>query len=342
MQIPESINTLSAMIDAAHEAREDRPRSHMGCSMLGEICERKLWLSFRWATPEPFSGRMLRLFRRGHNEEATAVADLRAAGCHVTDTGESQSRVSFGCHVSGSIDGIIKSGVPESPAKPHVLEVKTHSLKSFNELQTKGVQIAKPLHWAQMQTYMLGAKVDRALYYAVCKDDDRIYTERVRLDKESAEALVARGQRIALTERMPEPIAGASPAWYQCKFCPSYDFCHKTKTTTQANCRTCSHSTPKDNGTWHCARWGDSIPREAQHVGCDSHVLHPDLVPWTLAGGSGDWSAIYEIYDGQTGKEVINGEDGYYSSELLANLPLALSGDENVAALREKFGARIC
>ena len=340
--IPAQINLLTAAIDAAHEARAERPRPHMGCSMLGESCERKLWLSFRWATPEKFPGRILRLFRRGQMEEATAVSDLRAAGCHVTDTGESQSRVDFGCHVSGSIDGIIKSGVPESPAKAHVLEIKTHSLKSFNELESKGVQASKPLHWAQMQVYMLGAKVDRALYYAVCKDDDRIYTERVRLEKESAEALVEKGQRIALTERIPEPIAGASPAWYICKFCPSYDFCHKTKTATKANCRTCSHSTPKEDGSWHCARWGDSIPTEAQHAGCDSHVMHPDLVPWTLAGGSGDWSAIYEIYDGQTGREVINGEDGYHSSELLANLPLALSGDENVAALREQFGARIC
>jgi hypothetical protein len=67
-------------------------------------------------------------------------------------------------------------------------------------------------------------------------------------------------------------------------------------------------------------------------------VLHPDLVPWKLVGGSGDWSAVYEI----EGQQVINGEDGYHSKELLANLPLVLSGDENVAAMREKFGARIC
>lgn len=335
--IPDPTNHLVAAIDKAHENRAERPRPHMGCSMLGEPCERKLWLSFRWATPEKFSGRILRLFRRGQLEESTVVSDLRSAGCHVTDTGESQSRVDFGCHVSGSIDGIIKSGVPEAPKKPHVLEIKTHSLKSFNELEAKGVQLAKPLHWAQMQVYMLGAGVDRALYYAVCKDDDRIYTERVRLCEESAEAFVTRGQRIALTERMPEPIAGASPSWYVCKFCPYYNFCHQSKTTTQANCRTCAHATPKSDGTWHCARWNDTIPTEAQHNGCDSHVLHPDLVPWTMTSASGDWSAVYEI----DGKQVINGEDGYTSKELLANLPLAMSNDKNVAALREKFGARI-
>jgi hypothetical protein len=335
--IPEAMNTLSASIDAAHEARAERPRPHMGCSQLGEQCERKMWLSFRWAVIEPFPGRILRLFRRGQMEEATAVSDLRSAGCHVTHTGQEQSQVDFGCHVSGSMDGIIESGVPEAPKKPHILEIKTHSLKSFNELEKSGVQLAKPVHWAQMQVYMLGAKVDRALYYAVCKDDDRIYTERVKLCEESAKAYVDRGQRIALTERMPEPITGASPAWYICKFCPAHGFCHKTQKTEQVNCRTCAHATPKDDGTWHCARWGDTIPTEAQYAGCDSHVLHPDLVPWKLSGGFGDWSAAYEV----EGQEVINGEDGYSSAELLANLPLALSNDKNVIALREQFGARI-
>ncbi len=49
--------------------------------------------------------------------------------------------------------------------------------------------------------------------------------------------------------------------------------------------------------------------------------MHPDLVPWKLSGGFGDWSAAYQIED----EEVINGEDGYSSAELLANLSLVLS-----------------
>lgn len=335
--IPAQINSLAAAIDLAHESRAERPRPHMGCSQLGHQCERWLWLSFRWAVIEPFPGRILRLFRRGQMEEETVVSDLRAAGCHVTHTGKEQSKVDFGCHVSGSIDGIIESGVPEAPRKHHVLEVKTHSLKSFNELEKNGVQLAKPIHWAQMQVYMLGAKVDRALYYAVCKDDDRIYTERVRLCEESAKAYVDRGQRIALSERIPEPIIGASPSWYICKLCPAYNFCHKTQKTEQANCRTCAHSTPKNDGTWHCARWGDTIPTDAQYSGCGSHVFHPDLVPWKLAGASGNWSAVYEI----DGKQIINGEDGYHSSEIVANLPLVLTDDQNIIAMRDKFDARI-
>ena len=310
----------------------------MGCSMLGDPCERKLWLNFRWATVEKFPGRILRLFRRGQNEEESIVSDLRAAGCHITHTGDKQSRVDFGSHVSGSIDGIIESGVPEAIGKRHILEAKTHSLKSFNDLVSKGVQLSKPVHWAQMQVYMLGAKVDRALYYAVCKNDDRIYTERVKLCEESAQAYIDRGKRIATSERMPEPLPSASPSWYLCKFCPSYDFCHKTQTTTQVSCRTCSHSTPKEDGTWHCARWDSDIPVDAQHAACDSHVFHPDLVPWKLVEGYGDWSAVYEI----EGKKVINGEDGFHSKEISAGLDLILAEDKHIMDMREQLDGRLC
>ena len=81
------------------------------------------------------------------------------------------------------------------------------------------------MHWAQMQLYMLGTRIDRALYVAVCKNDDQLYTERVHFDKEAAEKLLQRGKRLAKSERMPEPIS-TDPSWYQCKFCAAHSFCH--------------------------------------------------------------------------------------------------------------------
>jgi hypothetical protein len=60
-------------------------------------------------------------------------------------------------------------------------------------------------------------------------------------------------------------------------------------------------------------------------------------VPWKLTGSQGDWSAVYEI----DGKAVVNGEDGYHSAEIVANLPLVLADDKNVNALRDAFGARV-
>ena len=155
MQIPE-LDSIPTLIDEVHEAKQERPRPHLGASMLGHKCDRWLWLSFRWAVVEKFSGRMLRLFRRGHNEEQQIINDLRAIGLDVRTPSEGQSRVDFDCHVSGSIDARIEKGVPGAVKTPHIAEFKTHSLKSFNELNSKGVQAAKPMHWAQMQVYMWG------------------------------------------------------------------------------------------------------------------------------------------------------------------------------------------
>lgn len=218
--IPEKTNDIQALIDQHHEQAAEVPRPHLGASTLGHACDRWLWLSFRWAVQPKFPGRILRLFRRGHEEETNIISDLRAIGMDVRKV-SSQHRVDFGSHVSGSLDAIIDSGVPDAPKAKHIAEFKTHSKKSFDALVKDGVEKSKPEHFVQMQVYMQGTGLDRALYLAVCKDDDRIHTERVKFDKEVAGKAIARGQRIALTDRMPEPISD-DPSWYECKFCPAH------------------------------------------------------------------------------------------------------------------------
>lgn len=339
--IPESEHTITALIDKYHESRAEPPRPHMGCSQLGHVCDRWLWLSFRWAVQPTFPGRILRLFRRGQNEEATIINDLRSIGLDIRGaTGRNQARVDFGCHVSGSIDAIVESGVPEAPKARHIAEFKTHSLKSFNTMEKDGVEKAKPEHFVQMQLYMHGMEIERALYVAVCKDDDRIYTERVKYDKAVAEKFIERGHRLALSDRMPPPIS-TDPSWYQCKFCDAHEFCHSTKTTKHVNCRTCAHSTAKEDSTWRCERHdADGIPVEFQREACESHVLHPDLVPWQMKDGLDQWTAIYVI----EGKDVANGDGDahvYTSREILANPKMCSMGDEYVERLRQQFDGRI-
>ena len=235
--VPEPLNTIAALIDKVYESKQEGPRPHLGASLLGHECERWLWLSFRWAVIEAFPGRVLRLFQRGQEEEKKIVSWLTQIGCEVHSTGGEQSRVNFGAHVAGSIDGIIEKGVPEAPTKRHILECKTHSLKSFNDLVKNGVQASQPKHWSQMQIYMSGSGIDRALYFAVCKDNDGIYTERVRYDADAAQRLIERGKRITLSDRMPPPIS-TDPTWYQCKFCPAHGvICFREQGVHHANAR---------------------------------------------------------------------------------------------------------
>ena len=337
MKIPEAENNIASLIDRHHESKSEPPRPHMGASQLGHPCDRWLWLSFRWAVVPTFPGRVLRIFRRGHAEEANIVSDLRAVGM---DVRAGQRQLKFSGHVAGTPDAIIETGVPEAPKTRHVAEFKTHNAKSFTKVERNGVRDAKPEHWSQMQVYMHGTGTERALYVAVCKDDDRIYTERVHYDAEAAAALLERGRRLSLADRMPEPLS-ADPSWYQCKFCPAHAFCHETRTTREVNCRTCAHSTAKEDGSWRCERHdADGIPVEFQRAGCDSHVLHPDLVPWQMKDSDWPWIAVYEI----DGKDVANGEGDarvYTSREILANPAMCASGDPFVEAVREAFDGRI-
>ena len=311
-KLPDPVNTIATMIDQYHSSKPSKPRPHMGVSLLGHHCDRWLWINFRWAVVEDFDGRILRLFRRGHKEEDVIISDLRAIG---VDIRSSQRRVDFGNHVSGSLDGIIENGISEAPKARHVAEFKTHSKKSFDDMVKNGVEKSKPMHFIQMQVYMHGTSINRALYLAVCKDDDRIYTERVKYDKKVAEDAIIRGKRIAMSDRMPEPVS-SDPSWYQCRFCPAHSFCHKAEPTKRINCRTCAHSTAMADSTFRCERHdADSIPEDFQHQGCDDHILHPDMVPWVMEGSDDGHSVKWKIGD----KWVVNGEGGYKSREIIAN-----------------------
>ena len=207
-------------------------------------------------------------------------------------------------------------GVPGAEKTRHVAEFKTHNAKSFADLVKNGVEKSKPEHFAQMQVYMLGTEIDRALYVAVCKDNDEIYTERVELNREFAEKAVERGKRIALADRMPEPIS-ADPSWFVCKFCDAHAFCHDKQPTKHVNCRTCAHSTAMEDSTWRCERHdADDIPLDFQRKGCDDHVLHPDLVPWRMEPHGDDGkNVVYWIEN----NPVVNGPDGRTSREILEN-----------------------
>ena len=339
MKIPDPQHTIAALVDAAHEAkRADHSevfRPHMGASTLGEKCERRLWLAFRWAVRDTFPGRVLRVFRRGHREEETVVEDLRAIGMKVRATGRDQTRLEFGSHVAGSVDGIITAGVPEAPKKAHVLEIKTHSKKSFEAVEKEGVEKSQPKHYTQMQVYMRGTGVDRALYVAICKDDDRMYTERVRLDPEHADRAIERGKRIATADEMPPPIS-TDPSWYECKWCPAHDLCHGSRLALEVNCRTCAHSTATEEGEWTCARHGENeIPLDWQREPHDCHSMHFDLVPWEMTRVAQNMDVVFLV----EGREVQNGLEGFKSTEIVAN-PKACT-DPDIVLLRTKFGGRI-
>ena len=157
------------------------------------------------------------------------MAELRGIGCQVFEydsNGDQFEVVACNGHFKGHTDGVAL-GVPEAPKTWHLLEMKTASAKSFAKTKKDGCEKDKPQHFAQMQVYMHLMKLTRALYMVVNKDNDELYTERIRYDAKKAQALIDKAQSIINASTPPERISDR-PDSFACKFCDARELCHGT------------------------------------------------------------------------------------------------------------------
>jgi len=349
---PEDTQTVKA-IYAWHESqREDKPRTYLGASQIGHECERSLWYSFRHCGGQEFDGRMLRLFETGDLAEFRFVAELKAIGAEVYDvdpaTTEQWEVKALGGHFSGHMDGCA-SGIPEAPQAWHVLEFKTHNAKSFASLKSKGVKESKPLHYAQMIVYMKLTGMKRAMYLAVNKDTDALYTERLRWEdvQEDAARYMERAERIISASAPPAKI-GDIADHFACRRCEHAERCHGTDEVGPAvrcpsGCRTCVHSTPEmdtERGRWSCAKHSVTLTIDNQAVGCEDHLYIPALVTFaepvdTGRDDSGDWIE-YKNADGTTWRN--SKSDNNYASKELTQLPGPLVGAGLVDDVKSVLG----
>lgn len=293
--LPEFSSPVADAIYAAYVKRNagEPRRGHLGASSIGRSCRRDIWYSFRWAADPVFGGRMLRLFESGKLEEARVFNNLRAIGCEAYSEDPSSGRQfwfgEFGDHFSGSLDGAIL-GVPDAPKTWHVLEIKTHNVKSFQKLKANGVQVAKPEHLAQIQAYLGWSGMERALYFAVCKDSDEIYTERVAFDPVLFEQL--RVKALMIIEAAAPPDRHESPL---CTWCAAQELCHGAALPLY-HCRTCLYAAPVTHGTgahWTCTRDHHDIPFLLQARGCEHHLFIPELLPGVVVE-RGDGFVVYQ------------------------------------------------
>jgi len=241
---------------------------------------------------------MLRLFETGDREEERIVANLRAIGVEVwevdPETGRQINYTACGGHFGLSLDGI-GIGFPES-SKPHTLEFKTMNDKSFAQTKMKGVRISKPVYWAQCQVGMHLADIDRCYFFAVNKNNDEIYAERIKRDRAEGAALISKAEMIVFDEKPPTRVAD-DPSKFACRFCSYIPICHGGE-LPEVNDRTDAHSTPERDGTW------------SRKEGAGGHLFNPFMVP-------DDWEIIDagdDFVEYQTPQGVIRNQDN--SAEL--------------------------
>ena len=341
--LPEEQHTTLKLVERATEEAQasGAGRAHLGASLIGDECQKKLWLTFRWASQTKHPARLLRLFNRGAREEEVFNFLLRQAGLSVwdvdPDTNQQWRVEAVGGHFGGSLDGVVQ-GLVEAPKTPHVSEQKTHNEKSFKNVRDKGVKEAKPEHYAQMQTYMHLMGLERALYQAVNKNDDELYYERVKYDKQAAEGLLAKAERIITSDLPPQGISH-DPAFFKCKYCDQSSVCHGNR-IPQANCRTCCFSTPELDGDarWSCSKHQKDLGHEDQRLGCEQHLFIPNLLAnWADTIDGDDTFVRYR--NKSTGAEFVNGKGGFTSKEMAAVIDVSILGDPLVETFKENFDA---
>jgi hypothetical protein len=242
----------------------------LGSSFIGEECVRQIWLDWRGFARGQFDGRMLRLFETGHLQEARIVDDLRRAGLAIWDKhtdGRQYEFIDETGHLITKVDGVARD-VPESD-KPHVLEIKTHNKNSFASLVKKGVQEAKPSHYAQMQISMRLGGFTLALYVAVCKDDEQFYIECVKEDVSLQDKLIKKVDTLVSARLRPAGISDDGTS-FGCKFCDMKSVCVK-EVEPLRHCRTCSMCVPGAEGKWVCELNRHTLTFDEQRAGCEHY-----------------------------------------------------------------------
>ncbi len=332
----ENSKTVEAIEEAWKKRKDAEPnRGYIGASIIGHHCSRGLWYNFRWCGREQFSGRMYRLFDRGDVEEPRMIADLKSIGCTVHEidprTGEQFEVKAVDGHFSGHMDGCAL-GIPEAPKTWHVLEFKTHNTRSFRKLVKSGVRESKPMHYAQMQIYMHLTGMNRALYMAVNKDDETLYTERIKLNKAEAKALLAKAERVVYSNE-PPLRAGKDPGANECKYCNFINLCHSNPmgvaVPCEVTCRSCEFARPTKDGDWTCIQKQKTLSTNDQIRACCQHLFNPDLITFAKVidlEENPDGSAFIEYRNNINADIWANGSNkkmGQYDSYELTKMPYA-------------------
>ena len=204
-------DALDELYDSEYLARD-----WLGLSEIGNPCNRYLWLRYHGHLPSKPDARILRLFEHGNVIESHLIDDLKRAGFHVHSQ---QREIEFekdDVKFVGHIDGIIE-GLKES-SKPHLLEIKSSKKISFNKLE----KLHSYEQWfesytAQIHVYAYLTRLERILAVVYCKDDSRIYSERIRVNKTYAKRILNNAAYI-LTHDIPE-ISCKNPDYYIAKMC---------------------------------------------------------------------------------------------------------------------------
>ncbi len=230
---------VTALIDAGmQKARSRQPeRQYLGASRLGASCERALQYEFAKAPVDygrEISGRMLRIFERGHVMEKCMVTWLRGAGFELLTHKPNGEQFGFSVadgRLQGHIDGVIIGG-PEGFSYPALWENKCLGQKSWRELEKNRLAVAKPIYAAQVALYQAYLELHEhpALFTAINADTMEIHAELVPFDAALAQRMSDRAVKIIKATEVDELLSRAfnDSTHFECRMCAWQDRCWRS------------------------------------------------------------------------------------------------------------------
>jgi hypothetical protein len=239
---------VNAAIDAALLARHraQPPRRYVSTSGLGRECLRQIQYDYL-AVPKDdgreFEPSTLRIFEAGHRGEDVVAAWLRVAGFDLRTHRADGRQFGFSAldgRFRGHIDGCLVAG-PASMAYPALWEHKTLGARSWKDVVTRGVVLAKPIYAAQVALYQAYLDLPNpALFTALNRDTWELACELVALEGGLAQRMSDRAVDVVRASDAEEllPRAAADRASVVCRGgkaggdwhapCPWQDRCWRT------------------------------------------------------------------------------------------------------------------
>lgn len=227
---------LQELLDQALQAEQQQApaREYLGASRLGAACERQLQYEYAKAPVDHgrgFSGRLLRIFERGHRTEDMVIRWLRLAGFHLKAEDVNGHQFGFsvaGGRLRGHVDGVLVAG-PEGFAYPALWENKCLGAKSWREVEKHKLTVSKPVYAAQIALYQSYLELHEhpALFTAVNADTMDIYAELVPFDAQLAQRMSDRAARVITASEAGEllPRSFTDSTHFECRMCAWQDRC---------------------------------------------------------------------------------------------------------------------
>lgn len=299
VKLPDIEDQTLKAVDAALEAeQESRPRNYLGASAIGDVCDRKLWLNFRWVKRGFIEAAGLRRINDGHRGELV-VADMlrKVAGLDLStekEPGVQHSFEALGGHFRGNCDGLL-TGLIQDPDTLYVWECKVINDIKYKKLVSLKMKSEKDalrnwdyVYYAQAQIYMHFFNAPKHYLTAASAGVRDITSVVTEYDQGEAEKFIEKAKRIIFAPRPAGKISSDS-AWHECKYCSFHSMCHEDDMPRHKSCRTCLHSSPLKTGGWKCEFHKKDLSQEDQINGCEHHLFVPDLIPGEQINSGPNW-----------------------------------------------------